>query len=110
MTKEELLHELDGIVPKNPKSDWSKYQRTIINIAIKVLEQEPRWIPVGERLPKEDGRYLVTVQNLTGYEHLDNNVFECEFFNTDWIFKGWKDNEVIAWMPLPKEYKAESEE
>ena len=82
----------------------------ILNLAIKTLDQEQRWIPVSERLPKEDGRYLVTVQNLTGYEHLDNNVFECEFFNTDWIFKGWKDNKVIAWMPLPKEYKAESEE
>lgn len=70
---------------------------------------EPSWIPVSERLPKEDGRYLVTVQNLTGYERLDNNVFECEFFYTDWIFKGWKDNKVIAWMPKPREYKAESE-
>ena len=70
---------------------------------------QTRWIPVSERLPEENGQYLVTVKNLTGYEQLYNNVFECEFFEKDWIFKGWKDNKVIAWMPLPQPYKAESE-
>ena len=79
-------------------------------MAIKALEQEPKWIPVSERLPEENGQYLVTVKNLTGYEQLYNNVFECEFFEKDWIFKGWKDNKVIAWMELPEPYKAESEE
>lgn len=63
------------------------------------------WIPVTEGLPEEDGRYLVTVENLTGYDLLDSNVFECEFCYTDWIFKGWKDNKVIAWMPLPESYE-----
>ncbi len=41
MTREELLQQLDGIVPKNPKSEWSKYQRKIVNEAIKAFEQEP---------------------------------------------------------------------
>lgn len=40
MTREELIKELDGIVPKNPKSDWSIYQRKIVDLAIKALEQE----------------------------------------------------------------------
>ena len=78
--------------------------------AIKALEHESDWIPVSERLPEKDGQYLVTIKNLTGYEQLCNDVFECEFFGRDWIFKGWKDNKVIAWMPLPQPYKAESEE
>ena len=74
--------------------------------AIDALEQTT-WIPCSERLPEKDGQYLVTVKNLTGYEQLCNDVFECEFFGKDWIFKGWKDNRVIAWMPLPEPYKGE---
>lgn len=47
MTKEELIKQLDDIVPKKPKSEWSKYQRQIVDEAIKTLEQEPKtghWI------------------------------------------------------------------
>lgn len=73
---------------------------------IKALEQEPKigqWIPVSERLPKIEGCYLVTVKN----EH------ERIYSKTAW-YQG-KNNwfarqDVIAWMPLPKPYKAKSEE
>ena len=40
MTREKLMEQLDSIVPKKPKSAWSKYQRTIVDTAIKALEQE----------------------------------------------------------------------
>ena len=109
MTREEAMDLLDTLIGMVEDSRNSDYD-TAFKMGIKALEQEPRWIPVSERLPEENGQYLVTVKNLTGYEQLSNNVFECEFFEKDWIFKGWKDNKVIAWMPLPKPYKAESEE
>lgn len=57
-----------------------------------VTPQEPRWIPVTERLPEEDGGYLVTVKR--GY------VTTAVWIG---ITKLW--NEVTAWMPLPKPYK-----
>ena len=56
-----------------------------------------KWIPVSERLPEEHGEYLVTDK----YGRVTSGL---------WIgnAKRWKD--VIAWMPLPEPYKAESEE
>ena len=55
------------------------------------------WIPVSERFPEENGGYLVTVKR--GYVTTALWVGTAEFWN-----------EVIAWMPHPQPYKAESEE
>lgn len=56
----------------------------------------PRWISVSEKLPEENGGYLVTVKR--GYVTTALWVGNTE---------NWK--EVTAWMPLPEPYKAESE-
>lgn len=51
MTRKELIQNLDGIVTKHPKSDWSIYQRNIVDKAIKALNQEPKigyWIKTGD--------------------------------------------------------------
>jgi hypothetical protein len=73
-----------------------------------VTPQEPRWIPVTERLPEESDDYLVTN---------DDGDVEMAYFAhpKDYaISKGeWREicyeEDVIAWMPLPKSYKKESE-
>ena len=65
-----------------------------INRVIKELEQEPKWIPVSEQLPKENSGYLVTVKR--GYVTTALWVGNAEFWN-----------EVTAWMPLPKPWKGE---
>lgn len=62
----------------------------------RLLEQEPEWIPVSERVPEENGEYLVTVKR--GYVMTALWVEDAE---------NWK--KVTAWMPLPTPYKAESE-
>ena len=103
MTKEELLQELDGIVPKNPKSDWSIYQRKIVDMAIKALEQEPKWIPVEGRLPdihSYSEKYLVTLKRGGIYIAM---FTECD--GKSW----WTYDDVVAWMPLPESYKTETE-
>ena len=100
--KKKLLETNYENLGESDAEEFAREFNEILDLAIKALEQEPRWIPVSEKLPKEDGRYLVTVRNLTGDGYLDNNVFECEFFYINWIFKGWQDNKVIAWMPLPE--------
>lgn len=75
------------------------------------------WIPVKERLPEWEGRYLVTFRNpknvgLVGYGTCRRDLFGRE------IGFGWYDlheaeyfsrDAVIAWMPLPEPYREERE-
>ena len=54
------------------------------------------WIPVTERLPECNGRYLVT-NEAWGANEIEINV---------WEHGGWYYNtKPIAWMPLPEPYK-----
>ena len=60
------------------------------------------WIPCSERLPEEDGYYLVT----TRFYHLHNLVvMGCNFEDGKWLYMDG-DDEVLAWQPLPQPYKA----
>ena len=87
-------------------------------IAIEALEkQEPKWIPVSESLPKRSGEYFVSVIDGSG-EDDDYEAVGVAWFahKKDYDIKEseWRELEigetVIAWMPLPKSYKTESEE
>jgi len=59
------------------------------------------WIPVSERLP-EWGEEVLTINNDGNYEI--NHIIDDE--RNEWF----NDDDIVAWMPLPKPYKAESEE
>jgi len=62
------------------------------------------WIPVSERLPEEDGKYMVTIHGYgwNGKTFTSVSVAEC-------IGKRWVGNNgVIAWMPLPTPYGKET--
>lgn len=61
------------------------------------VEAETQWIPCSERLPVENGWYLVT--NILG-------VVQQQY----WGARKWqklREEFVIAWQPLPQPYKAE---
>ena len=60
-----------------------------------------KWIPVDVALPSINTKYLVIIRNLTGYKPLENTVIIADYFYGDWIFEGWEDNKVIAWMTKP---------
>ena len=66
-----------------------------------VTPQKPKWIPVTERLPKEEGFYLVT-------RRITDDVATFIFRRTPTSKDYWKRC-ATAWMPLPQPYKAESE-
>lgn len=77
-----------------------------VNMAIEALIWT-EWIPVSERLPKENGEYIVS---------LEDSVYpQASFFNGKWFMRSlngiareFGEYEVIAWMRLPEPWKGEN--
>lgn len=71
-------------------------------------EQEPKWIPVSERLP-EDGQNVLFCDNdndiMVGYHVKDR---PNTHFSQDGTYDDMKN--VRAWMPLPKPYEPQESE
>ena len=70
--------------------------------ASKKYRQEPKWIPVSERLPEDKQAVLVWCPQY-------RNIY-CAYLEKEqwWIFGAFVQivpNEVIAWMPLPEPYE-----
>ena len=79
--------------------------RQACSMAIKALERS-RWIPTAERLPRTEQYALITVHNQTKMCWYQNGVFvdgEQNAYTKE-------DEELVAWMPLPEPYRAESED
>lgn len=85
------------------------------------------WIPCKERLPKESGRYLVTVKDdLAGSSYVldawfwtDNQVISALIgtdktgWNLLYEFSDFTEelrDKIVAWMPQPKPYDFEDTE
>lgn len=57
------------------------------------------WIPISERKPEREGRYLVTSKE----GKTDALLFDPEY--GWWSFYGWDMPMPIAWAELPKRYR-----
>ena len=73
-----------------------------------VKPQEPKWIPVSERLPEEEGKSVLV------YAPEYNNIY-CAYLESDtWFIFGsygtYAVANVIAWMPLPEPYEPQESE
>jgi len=79
-----------------------------------------RWIPCSERLPEENGKYLIVYDKGCPDEYtigIENYEVDCESFGfwnervdpISWGVIGydWIDQPVLAWMPLPDPYRRE---
>lgn len=85
--------------------DTETYRHTYIDQIHEVIDKAPTidagWIPFSERLPSEYAQYLVC------FKSGECHVYWLE--DSDWS-RGIVEKEgIIAWMPLPKPYREESE-
>lgn len=71
------------------------------------LPSADRWIPCSERLPEENGLYLVTER----YKNCTDITIRFFYILEDeptWAVV--KQTEVVAWMPMPKPWEGEGHE
>jgi hypothetical protein len=97
------LREPRFIIAENDyQKGWNDALDSVYENAPGIQPKQNEWIPVNKRLPE---KYTYTL-----WCSLGGNV-QSDYFNGEF----WEDAEkygyeVIAWMPLPQPYKAESEE
>ena len=81
-----------------------------INDLPPINPQEPKWIPVSERLPEDEQEILFSTKTgrvHSGKYHDDDSA--NQWYSHRDKCRAW-NNVVSAWMPLPEPYKAESED
>jgi len=86
----QLTVDIDRYQALADKCDGLEYQVELQAKRIAALEQAQRWIPVGERLPKDSNTLVIVVteakrQQITTYGRVS-----------------WKYLRVTHWLPLPK--------
>lgn len=58
-----------------------------------------KWIPCSERLPEDDGDYIVTIKSKT----VLNMYYDTEYFYSHMSHHAYRPIEdILAWMPKPK--------
>ena len=79
----------------------------LVNELPSVTPQEPKWIPVTERLPEDNENVLVSVIATNEKDYF--RVGDAWYQPPNGCRGEWKNlmicEEVVAWMPLPKPYK-----
>ena len=133
MTREENLHWLNEEIRTWENECQSKHPiKEALYAARKALEQEPRWIPISEGLPKDIKPVQITWKNNepeTYYQDIKGKHFTGVAIYKDGKWYWYSDVtldllmeygrcdmyefdsaiEVVAWMPMAEPYEMESE-
>lgn len=100
MTKEEAIGKVKAyLIDCLPQEESDEIEEIV-----EALKQPQHWIPCSERLPDEDGDYLVLYD-----VYFINGDFAQRSVKVDQFFKElnafcerFGEEEYIAWMPLPE--------
>ena len=106
---EDLQEKLDDA--RMDASEWAESLEYMSAAKVK-LEEQTRWIPVTERLPK-DGKFVLGCND---DKHMMIAKYETETYDwyykyTNYDFDIWDNEEqgpVCYWMPLPEPPKEET--
>ena len=122
---DDLVSKLNSVVRcVIPSSEFTRGFISALNATIEQIKtqptiEQPQWISCEERLPEEDGKYLVLVKRIYGEMEYYHNVLSyalCLENVDEYVFAGrkhggWYDYDsevgsyecpnVAYWMPLP---------
>lgn len=76
---------------------------TELTATLSIINEQPKvgeWIPVEERLPKNDGEFIVMIRGEAEPRAL---YFDVE--DKDWHCNEYCDYDVVAWQPMPEPWK-----
>lgn len=127
MTREEAIYVLKEI--STTLKSWSGFAEypQAIDMAIEALQAEPvkheEWVPCSERLPNKGKLYIVTLKTFSDdYRFIDLLYYgkplmpNCKVkgacwyrSDSEWGDVVYDDTDILAWMPLLKPYREESE-
>ena len=105
---------IKALVRKEPFSDCA---RVVIAECMEevrhapTIEPEPQWIPCSERLPEEFCKLLACRKNMSIEIMYYSPVLTTRYPKGFSVLKNaftWRQDNIIAWMPLPEPYKEES--
>lgn len=112
------IDAINHICPVDTEYDCTLLDRVDVRCVLSGLpsaQPEQRWITCSERLPEEDGQYLITVK----YKHVNDSYEDVYAEHGEWYDGRWdmfcfghcgEVEDIIAWMPLPEPYKGEEYE
>lgn len=120
MTYEEAKKILKSLIPKPIRGDGKSSTRFSILWALLMgmdaldFKEKCRWIPISEGPPKKDGKYLAYIVNKDDpkirysmtCQFIQNSIGDNPWFPDDEC----ASNNVVAWMPLPEDYKEDKED
>lgn len=118
MTSEEAIKELrDASDSEVRYGDTEHHYNEVMkrveafDMAIQVLVQT-KWIPVSERLPKEN-EYIGNVAKYYLVQNEYGDMLVARYTHSDYWEQMYQlkpiADEIVAWMPLPEPYRSESE-
>ena len=89
----------DGLCGANCTADLAS---DVLDLLKEQKEERPRWIPVEEKLPDKEGRYLVCDGGdvLEAQFYLTGQLRRPEWSTTD-CYESEDLDHVTHWMPLP---------